>query len=90
MALNIKDPRVDRLASEIAARTGESKTAAVRTALVERKERLAFRAAEKDRAAALRALLENDIWPEIPRSVRGRKLGKRERERILGYGKGGV
>lgn len=40
MALNIKDAETERLASEIAALTGESKTGAVRQALSERKQRL--------------------------------------------------
>lgn len=90
MALNIKDPRVDQLASEVAALTGESKTAAIRTALAERRERLAFRLSGRDRAAAIRSFLEKEMWPEIPRSVRGKKLFRREKERILGYGKDGV
>ena len=38
MALNIKDPETERLASEVAKLAGETKTQAVRTALTERKE----------------------------------------------------
>lgn len=40
MALSLKDPEVDRLAREVAARTGETLTAAVATALRERLARL--------------------------------------------------
>jgi antitoxin VapB len=40
MALNIKDPKVDRLARDLAAVTGESITAAVGRALTERLERV--------------------------------------------------
>jgi antitoxin VapB len=40
MALNIKDPETVRLAAEVAALAGETKTGAVRQALKERKERL--------------------------------------------------
>jgi antitoxin VapB len=40
MALNIKDPRVDRLARDLAAVTGESITTAVGQALTERLERV--------------------------------------------------
>ncbi|MCA1672325.1 MAG: type II toxin-antitoxin system VapB family antitoxin, partial [Actinobacteria bacterium] len=40
MALNIKDPETERLATEVAALAGETKTAAVRVALRERLERL--------------------------------------------------
>jgi len=40
MALSLKDPEVDRLAREVAARTGETLTAAVAVALRERLARL--------------------------------------------------
>jgi antitoxin VapB len=40
VALSLKDPEVDRLAREVAARTGETLTAAVATALRERLARL--------------------------------------------------
>jgi antitoxin VapB len=40
MALNIKDDEVDRLARQLAKRTGETITDAVRTALKERLQRL--------------------------------------------------
>jgi antitoxin VapB len=39
MALSIKDPEADRLAREVAQLTGESLTAAVKSALSERLER---------------------------------------------------
>jgi antitoxin VapB len=44
MALNIKDPETDRLARQLADRTGESVTTAVRNALREKIERLPKRA----------------------------------------------
>lgn len=40
MAVNIKNPEAERLARELAARTGENLTTAVTTALRERLERL--------------------------------------------------
>lgn len=40
MALNIRNPETERLAAEIARRTGETKTEAVTRALRERLERL--------------------------------------------------
>jgi antitoxin VapB len=40
MALSLKDPEVDRLAREVAARTGETLTTAVAVALRERLARL--------------------------------------------------
>ncbi len=42
MALNIKDRETEKLAAEVAAITGESKTRAVRIALEERKQRLSL------------------------------------------------
>ncbi len=89
MALNIKDPETVRLATEVAAMTGESKTGAIRSALADRKERLAYGTTKRDRLKDLRRLLEEEIWPSIPKSVLGKKLTKKERERILGYGKEG-
>lgn len=41
MALNIRNPETERLATELAKRTGETKTAAVTKALRERLERVA-------------------------------------------------
>jgi antitoxin VapB len=43
VALNIKDPQTEKLAAEVAALTGESKTRAVRVALQERRDRLRLR-----------------------------------------------
>ena len=37
------------------------------------------------RRAALRALLEEEIWPRIPKRLLGRGVTKQEREEILGY-----
>jgi len=40
MALNLKNFEVENLASELARRTGETKTEAIRVALLERRDRL--------------------------------------------------
>lgn len=48
-------------------------------------ERLAER-----RLSQVLDFLEKEIWPTIPRKLLGRPVLKKERERILGYGKGGV
>lgn len=85
MALNIKDPETERLVAEVAAMTGESKTGAIRSALAERKERLSYRLARRDRREELLRLLQEEIWPSIPRSVLGKRVSRRERERLLGY-----
>jgi antitoxin VapB len=90
MALNIKDPEVERLAAEVARLSGETKTGAVRTALAERKERLALRGTAGDRRAELRRFLEQEIWPAVPRRILGKRVSRKERERILGYGPEGV
>jgi antitoxin VapB len=90
MALNIKDAETERLAAQVAAMAGESKTKAVRNALRERKERLALTTEPTERMARLTRYLEREVWPKIPKSVRGKRISKRERERILGYGPHGV
>lgn len=87
MALNIKDPETVRLAAEVAARTGETKTRAVKVALEERKARLEAKRPRKD----ILAFLEEEIWPHIPPEQLGQpSLTKAEREEILGYGPDGV
>ena len=90
MGLNIKDPEAERLAAEVAKLTGESKTGAIRSALAERKERLAYRIGRRDKRKELLRVLEEEIWPAIPRSVLGKRISKKEEERILGYGPDGV
>jgi antitoxin VapB len=90
MALNIKDPEVDRLAAEVAAIAGETKTQAVRVALRERRERLGFHVDEGDRHQRLLRVLTEEIWPQIPEGKLGRPMTKAEREAILGYGEQGV
>jgi antitoxin VapB len=90
MALNIKDEETERLAGEIAALTGETKTGAIRNALRERRERLALQRAAGDRERALRALLEEEIWPQLPAEAIGRAPSAEEQETILGYGPHGA
>lgn len=90
MALNIKDPETERLAAEVAAITGESKTRAVKVALQERRQRLAVQVVRRDRAGELRRFLEQEVWPQVPRRVLGKQVTRREREAILGYGREGV
>ena len=85
MALNIKDAETERLAREVAAMTGESKTGAIRTSLRERKERLTLQRPSGNRERALRALLEQEIWPSLPEGMRGHAPTPTEQEEILGY-----
>jgi antitoxin VapB len=91
MALNIKNPEAERLAAELAAVTGESKTGAILVALRERLERVLRERAEtrEEREARLQRSLEQ-IWEQLPHDVRGRSISKAEREAILGIGPEGV
>lgn len=90
MALSIKDPETEKLAAEVAALTGETKTRAVKVALQERKQRLGLRVAPRNRGAELRRFLEEEVWPQIPPEILGKPISKAEREEILGYGPHGV
>lgn len=90
MALNIKNSEVERLASEVAELAGESKTEAIRRALLDRKQRLVIRRTETGKYERLQALLRDRIWPAIPAELRGQHLSKPEREEILGYGPDGA
>ena len=86
MALNIKNPEVELLAREVAKMTGESKTEAIRKALLERKQHLASHVIYDDRRTRLLRFFERDVWPNIPKKVLGRRVSKKQRESILGYG----
>lgn len=90
MALNIKNTEVERLVDEVAKLAGETKTEAVRRALVERRERLGYRVTSTDREARVRRFLARDVWPTVPEDQRGRRLSADEEDAILGYGAGGV
>ena len=90
MALNIKNSEVERLAAEVAAMMGETKTEAIRRALKERKQRLSFQVTQKDPRMKLISFLENEVWPVIPREQMGKRLSRAEEDRILGYGREGV
>jgi antitoxin VapB len=89
MALNIKDPIAERLAAEVAALAGESKTRAIRVALEERRARLAFGSPRRDRKTAIDEFLR-EFWATLPKGVLGKRVTKKERESILGYGTHGV
>lgn len=66
MALNIKDPETDRLARNLAKRTGESLTVAVKQAVKERLEREQRRCGKKiDREKLDRALARFNALPTV-------------------------
>ncbi len=88
MGLNIKNPEVERLAAEVAALTGESKTEAIRVSLVERRERMAKKGRQQ-RIHELKKFLETEVWPSLPADVRGVGIRQEDQDAILGYGPGG-
>lgn len=90
MALNIKNPEVNRLVTEVADLTGETKTEAVRQALLERRARLRMRVTEEGRRGRIRRFLEREVWSRVPEEQKGCAPDRSERERILGYGDEGV
>lgn len=90
MALNIKNTEVEQLAAEVADMTGETKTEAIRKALLERRGRLDSAQTVEERRKRLLRFLEREVWPKVPEKVLGRKVTKKEREEILGYGREGV
>jgi antitoxin VapB len=89
VALNLKNPEVERLAADVARLAGESKTEAIRRALEERKRRLAGRSVAERRQRVLR-LLERRVWPALDPTARGRRPSPSEEDEILGYGPDGV
>ena len=89
MALNLKNDEVERLATEVARLAGESKTEAIRRALLERRDRLQGRTLEERRARVLK-FLEKEIWSTLPPGERGRRLTQAEEDEILGIGPDGV
>jgi antitoxin VapB len=80
MAINIKDPKTDSLAREVAKRTGETITDAIRNALQERLQRLASKSAAPTKRDKLYEILERvDALP---------RLDSRTDDEILGYENG--
>jgi ribonuclease VapC len=86
MALNIKNVEVERLAGEVARLANETKTEAIRRALLERRARMRARAGKPVGRRSLRDYLEQSVWPVIPRRQLGRVLSREEEDQILGYG----
>jgi antitoxin VapB len=89
MALNIKNPEVVQLATEVARLAGETKTEAIRQALIERKVRLQARGGKVGRKESLLEYFERDVWPFVPVDQLGKTLTREEEDEILGYGPNG-
>jgi len=90
MGLNIKNPEVEKLAAEVAQLAQETKTEAIRKALLERRAQLSAQGGRRLNAKELMHWLETEAWPKIPEDLRGKPISKAEREEILGYGPDGV
>ena len=86
MGLNIKNLDVERLASEVAGLTHETKTEAIRRALMERRARLRAHAGRPVGHSGLREYLERNVWPLVPSGELGRVLSREEEDQMLGYG----
>jgi antitoxin VapB len=82
MALSIKDPEADRLARELAARTGETLTEAVIVALRERLRRQQSKQAAPARRDRLKTLRQS--MRELP------VLDARSPDELVGYDEGGL
>jgi len=46
-------------------------------------------AARRRRLVRVMDFLEKEIWPKVPRKLAGRRVTKKERARILGFGRRG-
>lgn len=90
MALNIKNSEVEKLATEVASIAGETKTEAIRRALLERRERLVLHVVPDDRHGELVRFLDREVWPAVPKSELGRRMSPEEAAVLLGYGPEGV
>lgn len=90
MSLNIKNPEVERLADQVARLAGETKTEAIRQALLARYEVLTAMASGRHRGRRLAMFLERRAWPLLPAGRANKSLSRKERERILGFGPEGV
>jgi antitoxin VapB len=82
VALSVKDPEADRLAREVAARTGETLTTAVIVALRERLARL--------RGRSRRRRLRDELRDIAQRCTQLPTLNERSPEEILGYDERGL
>jgi antitoxin VapB len=89
VALNLRNAEIERLASEVAALTNESKTEAIRKALEERKSRLLAARRPHKRSERAAGILQ-EFRASLPKTVRQRPLSREEEDGILGFGPGGV
>ena len=90
MAVNIKNPEVERLLDEVASLAKEGKTEAIRNSLLLRRAQLSLlkRSGKKDER--LLDFLARSVWSEIPKNLLGKKFSKSAEEKLLGFGRSGV
>lgn len=86
MALNIKNHEVEKLAAQVASLAHETKTEAIRRALLERRARLQARAGKSGGRKSLQEYMEQNVWPMMPPGELGRVMTREEEDQILGYG----
>jgi antitoxin VapB len=89
MALNIKNKEVEELATEVSRMANETKTEAIRQALVARKAELEAGGGRPDRKKRLLEYFQREVWPNMPPGELGRVLTREEEDEILGYGPNG-
>lgn len=82
MAILIKDPETDRIVRELAARTGETITDAVKTAATERLAKLPRRTDRLDMEKLERTLAKIRSYPRINEQLTD--------DEIIGYDENGV
>ena len=86
MALNIRNTKVERLAAEVAASLGVTKTEAIRQALKDRLETLRTGQRASERLQRMDRYLREQVWPFIPEDVRSKPVLNDEANEVLGYG----
>ncbi len=84
--IHVKDPKIVRLATRLAALTGESRIEAIRTALEERMARLPGASAQNNRRAELVRVLGCGMSTMIRAGRRKTKLTAEEIQELLAYG----
>jgi antitoxin VapB len=89
MPLNLKNKEVDALAAELASLAKESKTEAVRKALLERKARLTSLSLRQKRSRRAASILA-EFRKTLPPDLLGKRLSREEEDEILGYGPEGI
>jgi antitoxin VapB len=89
MALNLKNEEVERLAADVSALANESKTEAIRRALLERKAKLLSMPGSPTRSKRAASIVEM-FRASAPAEILGKRLSTAEEDEILGLGPGGV